>query len=187
MEALLKSPILKFGGAQIKVKNMKGIGHLFAKIGPYVREALLKDASSQVFAVVDLVGCAPHVSGKLTPEGAREALRGQVAKEHQGGFHPHVAVHEIEAWAFADESTLVSRLGASLKSYGRPETINQVRPPSRHLEELYERVGKIYTKILELPRLFSAVDPRLIHEKCPNFKVFLDDLARAAGLSSPFA
>jgi hypothetical protein len=62
-----------------------------------------------------------------------------------------------------------------------PETVNFNEPPSYLLDRLYrEALKKKYKKVANGSDLFSKLDPRVVHEKCPYFKYLCDDLVELA-------
>ncbi len=64
-----------------------------------------------------------------------------------------------------------------------PEHIDNVKPPSRHLSELFMRhIRRGYRKTVDGKRILERASPGIIGRKCPHFQMLRDDLLKIAGI-----
>ncbi|MBI1929828.1 DUF4276 family protein [Candidatus Poribacteria bacterium] len=168
---------------RLQIRNLGGVGQVKRKIGAVTENQLRPQTGViAVFALVDLYG-----SGFDTVAKVKADLRRRVPPEYRDRFHPHVAVHEIEAWIFAVPQVLNEWLGTTIKPFPNPETINLQNPPAKLLEELTRRhkQSKVPTKRVMAQRLFAKISSQEayvneIYSKCKHFKAFVDDLRQTA-------
>ena len=106
-------------------------------------------------------------------------------------FVPHLALHELEAWVFADPSRLeswmfdddaaiIAAIAQVAAAHGTPEDINegQHTAPSKRLRNAFSA----YQKTLHGPLAIAAIGIDRICAVCPHFARWLDALeAIAAG------
>jgi uncharacterized protein YeeX (DUF496 family) len=95
-------------------------------------------------------------------------------------LHPHLAVHETEAWFLANEEILTEILHVKIQKFHNPETINFEEHPSKRINKLFQknlkrgyRKGGINgddRKILEKMSLKETL------KTCPNLRLLYDDL-----------
>lgn len=97
-------------------------------------------------------------------------------------YRQHFAVQEVEAWILSQPDLLPPAVKKKLPGTARqPETVNFNEPPSYLLDRLYgEALKKKYKKVTNGSDLFSKLDPNVVHQKCPYFKRFCDDLIELA-------
>ncbi len=97
-------------------------------------------------------------------------------------FHPHIAVHELEAWIFADDQALFNWLGHRVGPFPNTEAINIQNPPAKQLRDLTRHYArhKVAQKRLMSQRLFAQIDVEKVYSKCPHFKGFVDNLQQTA-------
>lgn len=177
-------PFLRKFGWQDRLtpRNFENSGQFLRKIGEAVKNALRVDSADHVFGLIDLHGT--HIAfprSHHTPSDKADYLKAdlktRVHADYRDRFHPHVAVHELEAWLLADERVLSDRLGLSVTPWANPEGVNFDKPPARHLDELFQRhLKKAYGKVKDGSKLFSKIDPEIVLRKCPHFKLLVDDL-----------
>ena len=165
----------------ITVRRFSGVGDYrrdFAK-----RARLLLD-TPEIVGVVGLIDF--YGSGLSYPPGtisekcrwAKQLLENQV---NHSRFRQHFAVHETEAWLFAQPEIFPKAIAEVLPRNAAPESINTNHPPGSRLRELYPKyIGKKYGKPIEGSRLFEKLDPAIASEKCPHLKLLLDDLLELA-------
>lgn len=166
----------------LEIDNLKGVGQIKREIGDATRRDLTQSGVIAVFALVDLYGSGFDTVAKVKAE-----LRRRVPPEYRDRFHPHLAVHEIEAWIFAVPQVLNEWLGTTIKPFPNPETINTQNPPAKLLEELTRRhkQSRVPTKRSMAQRLFAKISSQEayvneIYSKCKHFKAFVDDLRQTA-------
>ncbi|MGH7274696.1 MAG: DUF4276 family protein, partial [Nitrospiria bacterium] len=70
----------------------------------------------------------------------------------------------------------------SIRSWPSPENVNFDCPPANRLNELFrQHVKKAYRKTIDGERLFQKANPEIISDKCPHFKMLVDDLKTVGG------
>ena len=184
VEALL-IPFLKRSGwaGTLQPKNMRGSGHFLSKIARAVERSLQPEEKvDYVFGLLDLHGVGLSYPREVTSrdqkaEYLKKHLRELVSFSYRGRFHPHVAVHELEAWVLADDGALRDYLKQPMQPWPTPEAVNFDSPPVRHLKDLFMRHKRVaYGKAVHGKRLFEMIDPRIVMNKCHHFKLFVDDL-----------
>lgn len=162
---------------RIETRCVPGKERLLKQIAKRVRLAVETDGVDAVFALVDF-----HPDTRPLEELKAEMGR-HVDKDHRGRFHPHVAVHDLEAWILADHGPLQRRLHTALKGWDSPESVDMLKPPKRHINELFlSHIRHAYKETIDAPKLLGQADTNLIARKCPHFKAFRDDLLSVAGI-----
>lgn len=176
LQNLLRNEIslLRKNRHSLRIYSFMGKFNLLRKIGYQTRRAIEEVNADIVFALVDLY------PGDIDPDALRRKLRSRAPREYRDRFHPHVAVHDLEAWILADPEPLRRMLKArSIRIYPNPERVDNQKPPKRHLEELFRRhLKRAYRATEDGPRLFAMIDSTVVANKCPNFKMLRDDLLR---------
>lgn len=95
-------------------------------------------------------------------------------------FVHHFAVHETEAWIFAEPTVLPPEIRSAIPRKD-PETINFDEPPSRLLARLYrDRLKRRYQKLIDGVPMLQRVSPDIVYERCEHFRLLADDLLRLA-------
>ncbi|MBI4771710.1 MAG: DUF4276 family protein [Chloroflexi bacterium] len=157
----------------IKPVRFEGEGHYRQKAAKRVELYLAEDDTLAVFGLLDLYGL------KLSfPPGAGRDEKIAFARDYLhreiGGNHPkfrqHFAVHDVEAWLIAAPS-LFPRVRLPEKC-ARPEEVDFTEPPSKLLARLTGRNDKV----TRAANLFPRLEPSLVYQKCPNFKLMLDEM-----------
>jgi hypothetical protein len=109
-------------------------------------------------------------------------------------FIPHIVLHELEAWVFADPSrltpkmfnddeTAVAAIAAIARNHSTPEDIDDGRDtaPSKRLE----RVFPPYQKTLHGVEALNAIGVEGIRRACPHAAAWVDRLVAVAEAPSP--
>jgi hypothetical protein len=102
-------------------------------------------------------------------------------------FHPHVALHDFEAWLLPFWPTIQELSGSNHKAPAiNPETVNHMNPPARILAEVFRTGtrGKRYVKPRDALRILRNKDLTVAAQVCPELKSFLDTILTLAGGSS---
>lgn len=141
-----------------------------------------------VFTLIDLAGMN-RVRHRLNDalevkvERVRDWLRARLIHPRQADFHPHVSVHEVEAWILAEGVALSQRLrDPSIAPDPKAEVKDFQNPPSKQISELFLRSKekRRYQKIEDGERLFSRMEFQTVYDSCQYFRKFYDDLKAAA-------
>lgn len=139
-----------------------------------------------VFTLLDLYGLnrvsfPKDATLQQKVDAAKRWLRSNTLGVDAEFFHPHLSVHETEAWLLAEGASLGERAGVKLKPAPNAEEINFDQPPSKRVNDCFsKRRDGGYRKITDAPPLFKrlAFDP--VHKTCRYFREFYDDLASVA-------
>jgi hypothetical protein len=83
-------------------------------------------------------------------------------------FVQHFAVHETEAWIFADPTVLPTEIRSGIPGKAsNPEAINFDEPPSRLLARLYrDRLGRRYQKLIDGVPMLQRISPDVVYKGC---------------------
>lgn len=140
-----------------------------------------KFSSDHVIALTDVY------TGSQPPEfknavDAKEKMRSWVGQEPR--FHPHVALHDFEAWLLP-YWTSIQKLAGHNKSApsGTPETVNHDNPPAYRIQEIFE-IGTCrdsYVKPRDAGRILSKNDLAVAVAKCPELKAFVNTIISVCG------
>ncbi len=136
-----------------------------------------------VFTLVDLYGMN-RVNHRLDDsldtkvEKVKQWLWNDMTEHCRGFFHPHVSVHEIEAWFLAEGKALGRRLKCStLRPVPHAEELDFDKPPKRRINALFRRYLKRgYEENGDGQPLFKALDHSLVYERCGYYRALYDDL-----------
>jgi len=173
-----------FGEIGLPTINLKA---QLEKIPRYAQNNAKKEEVLAVFTLIDLYGMdrvRHRKDDDLSHKVARvqKWLRKGLSTKIRQKFHPHLSVHEVEAWLLADGRCLVKRLNdKSIKPDPQAEKRNFENPPSSRLKSLfkkYKREG--YTKIVDGVALFQDADFETVYATCHYFRDFYDDLKAVA-------
>lgn len=150
--------------------------------GTFQNRVRLELAEPGVTAVVALIDVYPDYSD------AAEAKR--ILSEKAGSppnFYAHAAQHDVEAWLLPFWDEICRSLGVSQGRPGEhPEEVDHDRPPSLHLRELYGRAKnpkRSYSKVTEMRQVLKGRDLKIIADRCPEFKLFLNTLLKLSDLT----
>jgi hypothetical protein len=140
-----------------------------------------------VFTLVDLYGLHHRVQFPANAtvgqkvDAARAWLRKGASDVDPGFFHPHLAVHDLEAWLLAEGVSLGKRLRHEIDPDPRAEERDFDRPPNKQVNDLFvKHRDEGYRKTVDGPPLYKelAFDP--VYRSCPYFREFYDDLRSVA-------
>ena len=95
-------------------------------------------------------------------------------------FHPHVALHDFEAWLLPYWEKIKRLTGGNRKSPGKfPEVINHDNPPAHRLADMFRCGPKTssYVKTRDAGRILKDEDLSVSIEACPQLKSFVDRIA----------
>lgn len=147
-------------------------------------ENLLNDPKNPADAVIALTdvytGPIPLVFS--TAAEAKKKMRDWVGPEKK--FHPHVALHDFEAWLLPYWERITKLTGTNRKApRGSPEKVNHDNPPSRLLEEVFRTGSKKigYVKARDAGRILKGQDLCLAIDACPELKAFVDRIIELCG------
>jgi hypothetical protein len=135
----------------------------------------------EVVCVIALVDVYPSFE---SAQAAKKFLREAVGDKPR--FHAHAAQFDFEAWLLPYWDDICKRLGVKKKKPGaNPEQVNKLKPPSKHLAELY-RLAKSrrysYDKARDGKAILQNKDLTQAANQCPELKSLLNTLLRCAGL-----
>lgn len=143
-----------------------------------------RDRADAVIALTDVyTGTADFQDA----EDAKSKMRQWVGT--QPHFHPHVALHDFEAWLLPYWSDIQALAGRKASSPGaHPEKINHSRPPAHRLQALFEAgsTRKSYSKPRDALRILKDQDLGIAIEACLELKLLVNRIIGLAG-GSPIA
>ena len=141
---------------------------------------LLDTGRNRSDAVIGLADVYPDFKDA---EQAKTLMRQWVGKERR--FHPHVAMHDFEAWLLPYWDRIQKLVGRNRKPFGaNPEQIDHGNPPAHRLKQLFE-AGKrrdSYSKPRDAGRILKDADLMVSIEACPELKAFVNTIL---GLCDP--
>lgn len=149
-----------------------------------VVERLLNDSrrrADHVIALTDLyTGSRPP--DFATAADAKSKMRQWVGAEPR--FHPHVALHDFEAWLLS-YWPVIQRLAGHNRSApaGNPEMVNHENPPAHRIREIF-RIGKCrdsYVKPRDAGRILRDSDLSLAVAKCSELKALVNTIMSVCG------
>ena len=99
-------------------------------------------------------------------------------------FHPHVALHDFEAWLLPYWADIQKIAGHNKQAPpGPPESVDHQRPPSYHIREIF-RIGTCrdaYSKARDANRILRGKDLAVSASRCPELKAFLNRIITLCG------
>ncbi|MCT7976296.1 DUF4276 family protein [Laspinema olomoucense] len=138
-----------------------------------------KDAYDAVIALTDVY------TGTEDFKNAADAK--QKMKEWVGNnpnFYPHAAQHDFEAWLLPFWPT-IQKLAKHNKSVpsGNPEKVNHHKPPSKHIQEIFEqgKSPRSYSKIRDGLKILEENDLMESIEVCSELKAFINTILLLCG------
>ena len=152
---------------------------------------LLADGDAWVTTLLDFYGLPDDVPGFAAHKGqgtgpaqvASVQAELAMAFGHQPRFLPFLALHELEAWMFA-EPTVVSthfgspavaaKLAAEIPDPGGPEAINH--GPASHPKARLRKHCPSYKETSDGPTLLAKIGIPAIRARCPHFDGWLTRL-----------
>jgi uncharacterized protein DUF4276 len=113
---------------------------------------------------------------------AKARMRGWVGQNDR--FHPHVALHDFEAWLLPYWAEIQKVAGHNKTAPpGPPESVDRNRPPSYHIKEIF-RIGSCrddYAKIRDANRILRGKDLTVAAAQCPELRAFLNTILELCG------
>ncbi|MFZ2634015.1 MAG: DUF4276 family protein [Desulfosalsimonadaceae bacterium] len=113
---------------------------------------------------------------------AKDKMRQWVGLEPR--FHPHVALHDFEAWLLPYWDSIQKLAGHHQKApTGKPETVNHNKPPAYHIKEIFEigRCRDSYVKPRDAGRILSKNDLAVAVAACPELKALVNTIISVCG------
>ena len=158
---------------------------------------LLADGDAWVTTLLDFYGLPEDVPGFAEHKGhgaANQQVAGvqtelAAAFGNPPRFLPFLALHEFEAWMFADPNVvsvhfgspaIAARLAAEVPNPGGPEAINH--GPTRHPSVRLAKRCQSYKKASDGPTVLAKIGIAAIRARCPHFAGWL---ARLEALGTP--
>jgi hypothetical protein len=138
-----------------------------------------KNAADHVIALTDVY---TGTSDFVDATDAKAKMRGWVGSEVR--FHPHVALHEFEAWLLPYWPRMQTLSGSNrAQPRGNPENLNHNKPPADHLRELFRTGSRRtrYVKGRDAVRILESQDHLTAANACPELKAFLNTILTLAG------
>lgn len=155
-------------------------------IGKKVKLNLSGRAGGDVIAAVgllDLYGPTFYPAGVNDVKARYEWAKTWIEKKvNNNRFRQHFAVHETEAWLFADPRILPAEVAKGLPTKcAVPESVNFMNPTAALLDDIYQRkLERSYKKVTDGANLFRDLDPTIAEAKCPYLARLLADLRALA-------
>jgi hypothetical protein len=186
-EVAFKTILLEFlrprlSGRMPKLTFMPFDGHI--PMGERLRRVVanLRAGREAAAAVIALTDVYTGTNDFRDASDAKSKMREWVGDEPH--FHPHVALHDFEAWLLPYWSD-IQKLAGHNKACpsGSPEKVNLIKPPAYHLKELFQagRAGRGYNKPRDALRILKNKDLTIAANACPELKAFLNTIIRLAG------
>jgi len=136
-----------------------------------------------IFTLIDLYGMNRVVRKSDSAleekvEAVRAWLRDGVDANLRGFFHPHVSVHEVEAWLLADGKCI----DKSVMPDPNAENKNFENPPKARVDKVLKRLrkGDGYGEVRDGTSMFKKARFDVVYRSCSYFKGFYDDLKNVA-------
>lgn len=185
-EAALQPALKRFLDEKCRAPGMRKVGLVVKPFHGHpnpgeVRKRLdenVRRVKSNLLGVIALLDVYPRFADAAE---AKNYLRDCVKESpNKDIFYAHAAQYEVEAWLLPFWDDIAKRLGVQQSPPGRnPEKVNKLKPPSKHLRELYGRARKkqAYEKPIEAPKfLKDEIALAKAGEKCPELQSLLDTL-----------
>lgn len=166
--------------AMVRVIDKVGNRHLLKDLDRDIQIAA-RTGELPAFVVLDLF---KNPFRAHSPEALRISILEALDIGYRESVRPHVFVHELEALYFADPQLMEDAINLKLPHQwiANPEEVNSAVSPFKQLADLCQRTPRVPTPSKTI--LAKAILPRLDAEKvalkCPNFRLFWDDLLQEA-------
>lgn len=180
--------------------NFKGGVRTYTKVQRDLRRLLLDSNAAVITTVLDyyaLPGDFPGMQSRPARNARDRVERVEAEWAAAVGdrrFVPHLALHEFEAWVFADPSRLepfmfdddagvIELIGQIARAHQTPEDINDgpMTAPSKRLLDIFGA----YQKTLHGPLAVCAIGIERIRAVCPHFHRWLDRIEAIAADEAP--
>lgn len=147
-----------------------------------VVQDLLRKPPKPADAVIALTDVYTGTDDFKDAADAKAKMRKWVGDEPR--FHPHVAMHDFEAWLLPYWPT-IQKLARHNKAApgGAPETVNHDKPPAYRIKEIFE-LGKCrdsYVKPRDALRILKDNDLSVAISACPELKAFVNTILQLSG------
>jgi hypothetical protein len=166
---------------RIGIKTIQLKGHMHGEKFMRLAQRYLEDAEN--IGVVALTDVYPNHKDAIDAKTKLKELVANLAGVDK--FRPHAAQYEIEAWLMPFWDEVARDLGVNKKKPGaNPEEINNEKPPSKHLQELFglcKQPKTKYEKVIDGPKWLTADRLEQAAKSCPELKAFLNSLIEFAG------
>ncbi len=170
-------------GCGVHVSNYEGVSELLRKADAQIA-ASIRSGAQVVFYIFDYYHYPlPTQLTRLPLEQRVQAIKSdfmqRIEASRKDKVRCHVVVYETEAWILADEEVLAKRLKLkALPAWLQPEQVNDMKPPSKILQELFRKNlnKKSYDKYKDGLPLLESIDNEKVYAKCPTFRQLVDDL-----------
>jgi len=149
----------------------------------YLRGAGRSPDIIAVISLLDLYGPAIYPDHLKTAPERLTWAKAKVEKEvDHGRFRQYFAVHELEAWLLSQSGIFPKEVRSDIEALTtNPEVVNFVQPPKRKLDDIYEhRLQRGYQARTDGAKLFRALNPTTVKNKCPIFSLMIDELIALA-------
>jgi hypothetical protein len=138
-----------------------------------------KNAADTVIALTDVYTGTREFANA---QEVKDKMRGWVGNEPC--FHPHVALHDFEAWLLPFWGDIQNLAGSTRAKPGaHPEQVNHDKPPAHRLQEVFRTgsKGKSYVKPRDAARILRDRDLAVAADACPELKAFLNTILSLCG------
>ncbi len=147
------------------------------KLARIVELSLTREDTTGVIALTDVY---PDFSNAAEAKAALQRFAGNAGKNRR--FRAHAAQFDIQASLMPFWDDIAGQLEVRAGHPGaNPEEINNQRPPSHHIKELYRRAKQHYEKVIDAPKWLTGERLERAAGRCPELKSFLDSLLEFAG------
>jgi Domain of unknown function (DUF4276) len=110
---------------------------------------------------------------------AKNKMRNWVGND--GRFHPHVALHDFEAWLLPYWPKIARLSGSNRRAPTSPENVNHQKPPARLLADIFRAKGKSYMKTLHAVRILRDEDLTVAANACRELRALLNTILTVSG------
>jgi hypothetical protein len=145
----------------------------------HVVENLLNDRKQPADAVIALTDVYTGTTPQEFPTAAdaKHKMRQWVGTEPR--FHPHVALHDFEAWLLSYWDKIKRITGSNHKPPGSdPEKVNHIKPPVHRLAAEFATGPKTksYVKTRDAGRILKDEDLMVSINACSELKAFINTI-----------
>ena len=176
LEAFLRTRLGK-RMPKLDFTNEKGRIPKHRKLREFV-ENLLSDRRTPADAVIALTDVYTGTKDFEDAADAKSKMREWVGNEPR--FHPHVALHDFEAWLLPYWSRITQLTGSNHKpNWSNPEQVNHTRPPAVRLAEEFRtgpRTRRRYVKTRDTVLILNNQDLAIAIEACRELKAFVNTI-----------
>ena len=174
LKRFLDERAAEYGQPHIRLRPRKIKSTNLESLGRQIRAELQARENTAVVGLIDVFPRFKHANAakNYLVEAARSA---GVSR----GFHAHAAQYDVEAWLLPYWDDICDRIGFQQGQPGHsPEEVDDIKPPSYHLRELYRRAKREYTKTDQMPIILGDKDLTIAANACPELKSLLNTLLK---------